>query len=498
MNSDILRQFKAARKCSVPILAISSPDQQATVRALNETLGNGSAVFMWNLLSGFVPMNKAAETNLHKLRGDGDDDPSKLSPTAAVQEFTNHPVERAILFMVNAHRFLDEAPVMQAVANCRDILKGDGRTLVLLGPSVKMPPEISGDVVILDEPLPTAEQLTSIAKQSYEDAGRKIDKETTEKAVEAVQGLPAFQAEQAIALAIVDKDPIDIGGLWEHKRKQIEATPGLRVWRDGVRFDGIGGVPRIKKFMRDIVNGNGRPRCIVFIDEIEKMMAGASGDTSGVSQDQLGVLLEYMEDNRAAGAIFVGPPGASKSMVAKATGNEAGVPTIKLDLGATKGSLVGQSEQTIRAALKVITAVSSGSSLWIATSNRLTDIKSELKRRFNLGVFFFDLPDDEERKVIWEIQKKAYGIKQSHKDIEDEGWTGANIRDCCEIAWRLNGSLTDAASYVIPVTKSDPTGTERLRADAAGKFLSASHEGTYSRTANVDAVPANKGRRFDN
>jgi hypothetical protein len=33
-------------------------------------------------------------------------------------------------------------------------------------------------------------------------------------------------------------------------------------------------------------------------------------------------------------------------MVAKAAGNEAGIPTIQLDLGAMKGSLVGRASRT--------------------------------------------------------------------------------------------------------------------------------------------------------
>jgi SpoVK/Ycf46/Vps4 family AAA+-type ATPase len=189
--------------------------------------------------------------------------------------------------------------------------------------------------------------------------------------------------------------------------------------------------------------------------------------------------------------IFVGPPGAAKSAIAKSAGNQAGIPTVQLDLGAAKGSLVGQSEQQLRDALKVITAVSNGRSLWIATCNAIADLPPELRRRFTLGTFFFDLPDAEERAAIWEIYTRKYQIecfktgkrKDSVQAVNpppnDEGWTGAEIRQCCDIAWRLGCSLKEAAGFVVPVSKSAADKLEALRNQADCKFLSASQPGVY-------------------
>jgi SpoVK/Ycf46/Vps4 family AAA+-type ATPase len=50
-------------------------------------------------------------------------------------------------------------------------------------------------------------------------------------------------------------------------------------------------------------------------------------------------------------------PGAAKSLVAKATGNTAGIPTIAFDLGAMQNALVGESGGRLRTALKVVDAV---------------------------------------------------------------------------------------------------------------------------------------------
>lgn len=493
MNANILQQFKAARRCGVPVVAISSPDQYATVDALTKQLNGSAPVFKWDCLTGYSPLNKAAREAIGDLVGD---DPLVFtSPVAAISNFQAKAKERWCLIMLNASRFFDDVGVIQSICNCRDALKANGRTIVLLGAVMRFPAEIAGDIVLFDEPLPNAEQLTAIVERCHSDAKRKLAPEISSRAVEAVQGLPAFQAEQACALSLVDHDPINLDELWQHKRTQIEQTPGLKVWRGGERFADVGGVERIKTFTADILKGNGRPNAIVFLDEIEKMMGGSDHDTSGTSQDQLGKLLSYMQDSNAAGMIFVGPPGAAKSAVAKAAGNEGGIPTIQLDLGALKGSLVGQSENQIRAALKVITAVSNGRSLWIATSNKLSMIKDELKRRFNLGIFYFDLPTARDREAIWTIHKAAYGLTADHSEVNADSWTGADIRACCDIAWRLGGSLKDAATYVVPVAKSSPDKIESLRTQAEGKYLSASYEGVYRRQHEDDA-PALTGRQF--
>jgi SpoVK/Ycf46/Vps4 family AAA+-type ATPase len=140
-------------------------------------------------------------------------------------------------------------------------------------------------------------------------------------------------------------------------------------------------------------------------------------------------------------------------------------------------SLVGASGERLRAALQVVEAVSQGRSLWIATCNSIASLSPELRRRFTLGTFFFDLPTCEERDVIWKLYLDKYDV---HSDIpEDEGWTGAEIKECCRKAARLNMQLREAAMYIVPVSRSASDQVKALRQQASGKFISASHEGVY-------------------
>lgn len=202
--------------------------------------------------------------------------------------------------------------------------------------------------------------------------------------------------------------------------------------------------------------------------------------------------MRAMEDNGWSGQIAVGPPGCAKSMYGQALGASHNVPTIAVDLGAAKGSLVGESERRVRGIVKTLQAVAGRGAHWVATCNRLETLPPELRRRFRFGLWYFDLPDGEERAGIWKLQMNAFGLGADQERPEDDGWTGADIRNCCEIAWRLKASLVAAAQFITPVAKSDPESIERLRKLAHKRFLSASYAGTYDREKKVEA----KGRKI--
>src|SRR5829696_4154135 len=157
--------------------------------------------------------------------------------------------------------------------------------------------------------------------------------------------------------------------------------------------------------------------------------------------------------------------------------NESARPVIRAahhsgpDLSAMQSSLVGGSGERLRAALQVVDAIAQGKSLWIATCNSITSLPPELRRRFTLGTFFFDLPSVEEREAIWKIYLAKWGLDGERPN--DEGWTGAEIRECCRKAWRLNLSLKESAEYIVPVSRSAADQIEALRRQASGRFLSA-------------------------
>jgi len=202
-------------------------------------------------------------------------------------------------------------------------------------------------------------------------------------------------------------------------------------------------------------------------------------------------MLTWMQDSNADGIVLIGPPGAAKSAVAKAAGNTAGIPTVAFDLSAMQSGIVGGSGERLRTALQVVDAISQGRSLWIATCNSIESLPPELRRRFTLGTFFFDLPSAEERTMIWEIYRTKWGL--DGEIPKDEGWTGAEIKECCRKAWRLQLPLSESAQYIVPVARSAADQIERLRQQASGRYLSASRPGVFE--ASRDNTPATAAKR---
>lgn len=501
----MMRDYKAR---GVPIIAIETPDAQITTQQIIAEIGDSTAVFVWDAVLGVRSSDTqklaAFITALPPDPFTGEQPrPETITDPVALLKLADRLPINSILCMYNAHRIVNETAanndlyklqVVQAIWNLRDVFKASSRMLVLLGPQFQLPAELEHDVLVVSEPLPSDEKLSDIinelvkaAKQSRPDFSLTDDEFT--RSVDAVRGLSAFAAEQVVALSLRPQG-VDINALWERKRRVIEQTPGLSVWRGGESLDNVGGCENIKRFLIKLLSGQSAPKAIVWIDEIEKALAGSSGavaDSSGVSQDQLRVLLTYMQDHEVAGMIFIGPPGSGKSMIAKAAGTSANIPTIAFDLGAMKGSLVGESEFRIRHALKVVTAVSGDKPLFIATCNSMAVLPPELRRRFTLGIYFFDLPDASERSAIWQIYQTKYTLPDQPLPA-DEGWTGAEIKACCELAWRLQCSLVEAASFIVPVSKSAAEQINGLRQQAAGRFVSASKPGLFTLATHQAAV----------
>jgi len=488
----MIDQFIRARARGVPLIGITTADQPGTTAQLGRGLKPAQALIRWSCATGLQGLNAPALQAGFAPPGAADlqtVNPAEALPVALEKA----PAEACVVFC-NADRFLDSLP-SNAIAVCnaaelRDPFKATGRTLVCLAPQWQPPAELSSDILMLDEPLPAREALRAIVANEATNVEIALDEATLDRAADALAGLSAFAAEQATALGIVRTDEgvsLDVGALWTRKRRMISDTPGLQVYGGRERFSDIGGNANIKWFLAGILAGNRRPRAIVFVDEIEKALAGSAGDTSGVTQDQLGVILAYMQDTEATGILMLGPPGAGKSAIAKAAGNEAGIPTIQLDLGGVKGGLVGQSEQQLRSALKVVTAVSDGRPLFLATCNSVATLPPELRRRFSLGTFFFDLPDPDERAAIWKIYLRKFGMEPvlgATREIfgpvpPDKLWTGAEIRNCCDIADRRGISLAEAAAFVVPVAVANREAIEALRRQASDRYISASRPGLY-------------------
>lgn len=477
--------FRRCRARGTPLIAIGSPDQLSLVPALASAIINGKGrdgppVIRWDGITGYQALSVRGEEAIAAL---GVDPVALANPIAALEAAGKLP-PGSCLILLQAQRYVEDATVATGLLLLRDTFKADGRTCVLVGPSFTLPPELRQDVVLLDEDMPDDAAVEKVASDLLAGADLPIpDPAVMGRVVDSVRGLSLFAAEQVFSMAMEKDSGIDLLEAWKRKRATVNQTRGLSMASSGPTFDQVGGLASICRLTTSLFSGPTPPRCVVRVDEIEKALAGAvRGDTSGTSTDALGAILQWMEDRGHTGFIAVGPPGSGKTLVSQAIGSTFGVPTLALDLGATKGSLVGESEKGIRDALKVADGVAAGRALIVATCNGLDSLPPELKRRFKLGIWYFDPPTAEERTIIWRIQRQTWNIDPAHQLPDDNLWTGAEIRNCCEIAASLGCPLVEASLYVVPIAKAEPAKLEALRAQAVGRFLSASQPGVYSRS----------------
>ena len=402
------------------------------------------------------------------------------------------PDGTAILVLQNFHRFLQSAEVVQALA--RQIVRGkQNRTIVvILSPVVEIPVELDKLFAVVAHELPGREQLEEIARGVATEAGELPEGSELQSVLDAAAGLTRMEAENAFSLSLVREERITADTVWELKTQTLRKSGLLSLHRGREDFRSLGGLAALKAFCKRALRHSQRSHPL----------------------------------RRPRGVLLLSPPGCGKSQFCKALGQEVGRPLLQLDVGSLLGSLVGQSEERTRQALRIIDAMApcvlmidevekafagmngngdSGVSSrmfgtflsWlndhtsdvfvVCTANDVSRLPPEFGRseRFD-GIFFLDLPHDDERATIWNIYRELFEIDSEQRLPDDTNWTGAEIKACCRLAALLDVPLVQAAQNVVPVAVTAAEAIERLRSWATGRCLSANASGLY-RPANAAA-----------
>ncbi|MCE5333749.1 MAG: AAA family ATPase [Desulfobacteraceae bacterium] len=373
-----------------------------------------------------------------------------------------------ILFAHNLHRFMDVPEYIQAIQNGVQLWKSRGNCLCVIAPVLTLPPELEKFFFAIDFPLPDETRLAQIQTELSQTDGIYV--ETNPAATLAAKGLTEFEAETAYAYALATKgafdprvissakaqmikksgflefkapeDPQLLGGLGRFKKwlaPRLEAftpqstlprirallfagVPGtgksltakclanmigwdlIRMDLTGMKDQYVGESERKTRLACQIIEAFGR--CVVWLDEIEKILGGSGQAAQGdVSASMLSILLTFMQETKA----------------------------------------------------EVLLA---------CTANRAYTLPGELLRRFN-EIWFVDTPTLSERIEIIEIMNRKW---KANIPIELasklEGYTGAEIEKLTEASFFE--SPESALKRIVPVTKSSKEDVDRIRQWAAG------------------------------
>ncbi len=428
-----------------------------------------------------------------------DSSPDPLSAIRALTALAS-PDSSALLVLTNFHRFLGSAEIVQALIHQITAGKQNRTFVIILAPLVQIPTELEKLMIVVEHELPNREHLEQIARSIATEEGELPDRQQLETVLDASAGLTRYEAEGAFSLSLVRHGQIAAEAIWELKAGMLKKSGLLSLYRSNDDFRSLGGLTSLKAFCKRS-------------------------------------LLQPSRDNvfkHPRGVLLLGVPGTGKSAFAKSLGKETGRPTIALDVGALLGSLVGQSEQNIRQALRIVDAMapaicfidecekalsgvaSSGQTdsgvsarlfgsllTWmndhtsdvylVATCNDISKLPPEFSRaeRFD-GIFFLNLPGRAEKDAIWKLYLDQFQLDPQQRLPNDDDWTGAEVRACCRLAALLDLPLIQAAQNVVPVAVTAAESVNRLRTWASGRCLSADEPGMYRLDPGTSAKPRRK------
>lgn len=498
---NFLQHFVNARNVGTPLVKVNTPDNVSTISAVRKSLGKAESttpLAVWDAINGLLGLNDAGTSVVQQMISAGGIDKDATNQLPITLQIANSPQHKDfVLFIHNPHLFWENDPlVIQGIWNCRDLYKANGMMLVLLTPlGTLLPPDLNNDVLSLEEALPTRKEIRKLVDEIYEQAGAPAPTETQyEQCGDALVGLPTFPIDQALAMNITKKTgAMDVQGLWGRKKDIISATPGLSFAQGDLTLADMGGNKNVADYMSKIMAGKRGANVLLRIDEMEKAFAGAGTDTSGVKGDLLGNFLSWVEDKKIFCVLLLGVPGASKSHFIYCLGGHFGKPVLNFDIAGMQDSLVGNSGKNLRKAESTVEAISDGQIILLATANSLRGLPAELLSRFEKGgIFFFDVPDENERKEILALKVKKFNLSAEQVagfDItRTEGWTGREIESLCDRADRCEVPLNEAAQYVIPLTVSQKAMMDELRESATDRYLSASKPGRYTFTRTTTVI----------
>lgn len=219
-------------------------------------------------------------------------------------------------------------------------------TIILLGPRWPDIPELSDCVEIVDLPLPDRDVVMARVDTNERVAAKNnvpsgFDEEGKQELVTALLGLTENQIDRVLARSIkLAGDETGKGRVFGpemlphviEEKAQLIKSVGCLEYLHPMDVSEAGGYEPVRKLLRRAA-----------LSRRERYSS-------------MGIKLK--------GVIFTGVAGTGKGWWARIAGSVMGLPTIRLDMGAAMGSLVGQTEQNISQALKVIEAMG-GSILWI-------------------------------------------------------------------------------------------------------------------------------------
>lgn len=440
-----LEEIEIMIRARYPIIYITSwEEKRVEADLLKIATRTDKKIFSWTVTQGLVNMatNKGSIISSDSTRD-----------LVVALDNIQRAVDPALYIIKDTHHYMSDATVVRKLRDLCIALRSSFKTVIIISPILKIPPELEKDINVIDYKLPSIndlgilmDKLISSIQNSKKNVEINLDNTGKEKILQAAMGLTLAEAESVLSKAIVSKkrlDVEDINIIYSEKKQIIKKSGLLEFYPTHETMSNVGGLSNLKVWLKK--------RSTAFTKKARNY---------GLPQPK--------------GIMLLGVSGSGKSLVAKAVASLWQLPLLRLDIGSLFSGLVGSSEENMRKTIKTAESVApcllwldeidkgfsgSGSSnvsdggttarvlssflTWmqekdspvfiIATANDISHLPPELLRKGRFDeIFFLDLPELKERIEIFAIHLIKRGRDPRNFDLQDlalktDGYSGSEI-----------------------------------------------------------------------
>jgi len=497
--SNFSNEFELLLRSRYPIIYIPTREEERAEVAIAlsaKNLGN-RAVYIWDFVDGY-------QGNPNDL-GFG-----KRNPLQALEFLEKLPAAAPAIFILrDFQRFLDDVSISRKLRNLARLLKSQPKNIVIISAQIAIPDDLTEVLTVLEFALPTAAEIKIEVERLLIATGKPVEGRLLDEMVRSCQGLSIERIRRVLAKAIATRgeiQPDDVELILEEKRQTIRQTQILDFYSAHENISDIGGLDNLKEWL--LRRGGG------FSEKARQY---------GLPHPR--------------GLLLVGIQGTGKSLTAKAIAHHWHLPLLRLDVGRLFAGLVGESESRTRQMIQLAEALAP-CVLWIdeidkafagfdskgdagttsrvfgtfitwlaektspvfvvATANNIQSLPPEMLRKGRFDeIFFVGLPNQEERRAIFEVHLsrlrpqslKSYDLDRLAYETPD--FSGAEIEQTLIEAMHIGFSqnrdfatddVLEAASQMVPLARTAQEQIQFLQDwAAAGKARLASRYGSLSR-----------------
>jgi SpoVK/Ycf46/Vps4 family AAA+-type ATPase len=317
-----LKDLIVAKTSLVYLVSEEDRRVEAEIKTLGLALKPPFRTYVWSCTNGVVADEEVIMPNL---------------PIMDALDWFMDLQETAFLLINDIHVFMkDNPPVMRKLKDTAKRIDNGYKTIFMVSPITEVPTEIGADIVLVDVPLPSYDEIERllqqvIAKEKFRDSLQaSLNEETRDQFVKGGQGLSAQQIIQAFRKAISGKQsitPREIDVLFEEKRQIVKKSGLLELFTQPLSFEDLGGFGNLKKWLmmrRNIFSKRAREYGLSF----------------------------------PKGVLMMGISGCGKSLCVKAISAFWHMPLLRLDMGRLYDGIYGTPEECWRKVVKTAEAAS--------------------------------------------------------------------------------------------------------------------------------------------